>query len=177
MGERFSLTDEGRLEYYLGVELEYKDQNTLVLHRRAYIKKLLTRFKMEHYNPQATPLDTNLNLSLKDCPDVVDPDVQEEYSELVGSLMYLYLWTRPDIGFAVTFLSRYFLQECVQRKVILLAYIRTAQNIADIMTKQSQGPQFRVHRDYSLGLIDTLEIHESNPAVVMVHKGNDRRNV
>ncbi len=37
----------------------------------------------------------------------VDPRVQSEYRALVGSLMYLYQWTRPDLGFAVAFLSRY----------------------------------------------------------------------
>ena len=52
-----------------------------------------------------------------------------------------------------------FLQECVQRKIILLAPIRTHQNIADIMTKQSAGPQFRLHRDYCLGMVDSLAIH------------------
>ena len=32
---------------------------------------------------------------------------EEEYQAIVGSLMYLYRWTRPNLGFAVTFLSRY----------------------------------------------------------------------
>ena len=52
-----------------------------------------------------------------------------------------------------------FLQDCVQRKIILPAPIRTHQNIADIMTKQSAGPQFCLHRDYSLGIMDSLAIH------------------
>jgi hypothetical protein len=42
-----------------------------------------------------------------DYPDEVDPELQSEYRAIVGSLMYLYQWTRPDLGFAVTFLSRY----------------------------------------------------------------------
>ena len=49
-----------------------------------------------------------------------------------------------------------FLQECVQRKIILIAYIKTSKNIADIMTKQSAGPQFEQHRDYALGLHDAI---------------------
>ncbi len=49
-----------------------------------------------------------------------------------------------------------FLQECVQRKIILLAYIKTSKNIADMMTKQSAGPQFAQHSDYALGLIDAI---------------------
>ena len=36
-----------------------------------------------------------------------------------------------------------FIQECVRRKMILLASIRTYQSISDIMAKQSTGPQFR----------------------------------
>ncbi len=42
-----------------------------------------------------------------DSPDEVDPEIQSEYRAIVGSLMYLYQWTRPDLCFAVTFLSRY----------------------------------------------------------------------
>ena len=42
-----------------------------------------------------------------DSPDEVDPELQSEYRAIVGSLMYLSHWTRPDLGFAVTFLSRY----------------------------------------------------------------------
>ena len=58
-------------------------------------------------NPKATPLDVDLNLSRLDCPDEVNAELQSKYRELIGSLMFLYQWTRPDLGYAVTFLSRY----------------------------------------------------------------------
>ena len=53
------------------------------------------------------PLNLNLNLSLLDCPDEVDSKLQAECRAIVGSRMYLCQWTRPDLGFTVTFLSRY----------------------------------------------------------------------
>ncbi len=48
-------------------------------------------------------------LKLTNSPVEVDQEVQSEYRAraIVGSLMYLYQWTRPDLGFTVTFLSRY----------------------------------------------------------------------
>ncbi len=49
-----------------------------------------------------------------------------------------------------------FLQECVQRKIIMIVYIKTSKNIADIMAKQSPGPQFVQHCDYVLGVIDAI---------------------
>ncbi len=41
MNERFILTDQGRLKYYLGVEISRLDENTLLLHQTADIKKIL----------------------------------------------------------------------------------------------------------------------------------------
>jgi hypothetical protein len=317
MNERFILTDQGQLEYYLGVEISRVDENTLLLHQTAYVKKILNNFNMSDCNSVKTPLPRDMNLSLMDSPDEVDPKLQSMYRAIVGSLMYLYQWTRPDLGFAVTFLSRYlhkpgekhllaakhvlrylkgttdlgirytrdltrlrardqqlnvlyalsdsdfagckdtfrstsgymilmnggvvayysgrqsivalctamaetialaklvvkikhmrallfdlqckqeqetminstcvwvdntatiavatgndfthetvkhvtvkvrFLQECVQRKIIMIAYIKTIKNIADIMTKQSAGPQFAQHRDYALGIHDAINI-------------------
>jgi hypothetical protein len=267
---------------------------------------------MTDCKPVKTPLSRDLNLSLMHSPDEVDPELQSEYRAIFGSLMYLYRWTRPDLGFAVTFLSRYlhkpgekhlqaakhalrylkgtvelgirytrdltrlrardqslnvlyglsdsdfarrkdasrsttgymilmnggvvagrqstvalctamaetialakivvkikhmrailfdlqcrqkqetminstcvwvdntaaiavatgndfthetvehvtvkvrFLQECVQHKIIMIVYIKTSKNIADIMTKQSPGLQFVQHRDYALGAIAAI---------------------
>jgi hypothetical protein len=46
MNKRFIFTDQGVLEYYLGVEVSKIDQNTLLLHQTGYAKKVLERFKM-----------------------------------------------------------------------------------------------------------------------------------
>ena len=69
--------------------------------------KILNNFEMNDCNRAKTPLPRDINLSLLDSPDEVDPNLQREYTAIVASLMYLYQWTRPDFGFAVTILSRY----------------------------------------------------------------------
>ncbi len=109
MNKRFLLSDQGELEYYLGVEVSRIDENTLLLHQTAYAKKGLEGFNMTNCKIRKTRLRRDLNISLMDSPDEVDPDImiQSEYRAIVGSLMYLYQWTRQDLGFAVTFLSRY----------------------------------------------------------------------
>ena len=38
-----------------------------------------------------------------------------------------------------------FLQECVQHKIIRLTYVATCKNVSDMITKQSNGPQFKAH--------------------------------
>ena len=76
MNKRFILTDQGELEYYLGVKVSQIDQNTLLLHQTGYAKKVLERFKMTDCKPVKTPLSRELNLSLMDSPDEVDPEIQ-----------------------------------------------------------------------------------------------------
>jgi hypothetical protein len=50
-----------------------------------------------------------------------------------------------------------FLQECVQKSIIRMVYIKTCKDIADFMTKQSAGPQFAQHSDFTLGRIKTCK--------------------
>lgn len=58
---------------------------------------------MEAYNPMSTPSDPNQNLH-----DFGDSKKSKyPYRELVGSLMYLVVATRPDISYAVGNISRY----------------------------------------------------------------------
>ena len=56
-----------------------------------------------------------------------------------------------------------FNQECVQRKIIMIAYIKTNKKITDIMTGPSTRPQFTQHRDYALGIIDCGGCRNSAP--------------
>ena len=90
MKRKFVLTDQGELEYYLGVEVSKINESTLLLHQTGYAKKILERFKMSECKEVKTPLPRDLNLSLMDSPDEVDPISQSEYRAIIGSLMYLY---------------------------------------------------------------------------------------
>ena len=76
MNKRFILTDQGKLEYYLGVKISRLDENTLLLHQTAYAMKILNNFKMNDCNPAKTPLPRDINLSLLDSSDEVDPKLQ-----------------------------------------------------------------------------------------------------
>ena len=85
MSTRFEFTDQGRIEYYLGVEFKQEDDKTLLLHQHGYIKKILETFNMTECKPVSTPLPVNLDLSLKDSPEEVDPKLQAEYRAIIGS--------------------------------------------------------------------------------------------
>ena len=69
-----------------------------------FVDELLERFGMKECNTESTPMVSRL--TDKD-PEKLDKNEHELYRNMVGSLLYLACWTRPDISFAVSELSRF----------------------------------------------------------------------
>lgn len=92
-----------KLGCFLGMEIEQLDDGSIFVHQTAYARKILNKFSMSECNSVATPADTNQVLSnFNDSEAVKFP-----YRQLIGSLMYLAVGTRPDIAFSVGNVSRY----------------------------------------------------------------------
>ncbi|KAD7478277.1 hypothetical protein E3N88_01413 [Mikania micrantha] len=107
----FDMKELGPAKKILGIEIERDRINRrLYLTQKSYIRKVLLNYSMESSKPVITPLAQHFKLSKEDCP-VTDAEVEEmkgvPYSNAVGSLMYLMVCTRPDIGYAVSVVSRF----------------------------------------------------------------------
>lgn len=106
--DRFKITDLGPVRQIVGLEVvRDRENHTLTLRQSAYIRKVLARFGMENSHPVSVPMDPSARLNkapegasypnMAGCP----------YRELVGSLMYATVGTRPDISYAVQTLSQF----------------------------------------------------------------------
>ena len=100
--DAFEMTDVGIAHEYLGVKFENRTSR-IWIHQRAYINKLLQKFRMQDCVTCNLPMDPGLQLQ----KDMQSPSFDLQlYRSLVGSLIYL-TNTRPDICYAVSYLSRY----------------------------------------------------------------------
>jgi hypothetical protein len=84
------------------------DSNKLTVNyndQTQYIDELLTRFEMSDCNPVSIPMVQRL--SSMDGGEKLSVKDHEVYRNMVGSLLYLACWTRADIAFAVSELSRF----------------------------------------------------------------------
>ncbi|CAI7759841.1 unnamed protein product [Closterium sp. NIES-54] len=106
LSKALQMKDLGDLKHYLGMEITRDRQaRTISLSEEFYIDNVLKRFEMELCTPVATPLPLQHLLT---APAVPTPEAcSEPYPELIGSLMYAMMCTRPDLAYPVSVLSRY----------------------------------------------------------------------
>uniref|UniRef100_A0ACD6AP94 Uncharacterized protein n=1 Tax=Avena sativa TaxID=4498 RepID=A0ACD6AP94_AVESA len=102
MKRLFSMSDLGLLRYYLGLEVK-QELGLTTITQAAYASKLLDKAGMAGCNAAHTPMEARCQLSKDSKETPVDATF---YHSVIGSLRYL-VHTRPDIAFAVGFLSRF----------------------------------------------------------------------
>ena len=96
----------GELHYYLGVSVKQNSKaGETWISQPAYIQAVLEKFGLEHCKPVNTPVTPGTKL-LKaiEQSNMVDATLHQS---VVGSLLYLSGWTRPDITFAVCSVARF----------------------------------------------------------------------
>lgn len=100
----FAITDMGDLHWLLGIQIKFS-RTGIELSQTAYIDKILDRFGMSDCHPTVLPIDKSVTFR-KSNPDEVLEDITT-YQRIIGSLMYLVTGSRPDLVYAVTFLSQF----------------------------------------------------------------------
>ena len=101
---RFKIKDLGEAKNCLGIKLIRNwEEGTLLLNQEDYVYSILSKFNMQDSNEIKTPME--YKLKLRDLNEGEKCEVP--YQELIGCLLYLSVNTRPDIAYAVSFLSQY----------------------------------------------------------------------
>ena len=109
--KEFEMKDLGKTKFCIGLQIEHFPNGVLV-HQSTYIKKILKRFNMDKAHPLSSPMVVR-SLDVKNDPfrpcekdeELLGPEVP--YLSVIGALMYLANYTRPDIAFYVNLLARY----------------------------------------------------------------------
>ena len=100
LSSHFEMKDLGVADIILGVKIR-KNENDLSLCQSHYVEKILKKFDSFDVSPIRTPHDASKH---KNKGDNVS---QPEYTKIVRSVMFLMNYTRLDIAYVVSRLSRY----------------------------------------------------------------------
>jgi hypothetical protein len=102
--QKWECRDLGQLEEFLGMQItRNRKERTLYINQMDYLECVLERFHITK-NPEIIPLPKGFKFT--PYTGNVDPKFRQKYQQLVGSLMYLMIGSRPDIAYAVVKLSQ-----------------------------------------------------------------------
>jgi len=109
MHEHFKMKPGGILELYLGCYFQFHSDGSITMDQNHYLKRKLQEFKdYIGLSSRSCPLPSNFQELLDDQsePNIVSSSVFP-YREMVGSLMYAMVSTRPDLAQSLSIVSRY----------------------------------------------------------------------
>lgn len=103
------IKDLGEANKILGMNISRdRLKQVLVLHQKDYMIKVLKSFSMPR--PARIPISPSMRLSVKQCSSI-EAGLEEmesvPYCNVVGSIMYIMLCTRPHLAYAISMASRF----------------------------------------------------------------------
>jgi hypothetical protein len=122
----FEARDLGEAKFFIGLEIERdRKARTLKISQKNMVTELVKKYGLDSAKTKTTPLSTSIKLK-KDDDNLLDTE-EYGYAELVGSLLYLSVCTRPDIAQSLGVLTRYMSKPSVehwQAAMSILRYLR-----------------------------------------------------
>ncbi|CAL4127118.1 unnamed protein product, partial [Meganyctiphanes norvegica] len=103
-GKKFKIKDLGILRWFLGIQFDVTP-NIISMNQTLYCQNIINRFGMSDCVPRTNPCDPSVYELLGQESELCEDKTL--YQEIIGSLLYIMIGTRPDIAFVVTLLSRF----------------------------------------------------------------------
>ena len=134
----FHMEERKRLHWFLGLRIGHEEGNVTV-DQEHHIDTMLERLQMDQRKPSRNPADLNLKLlTAQNGDEEVD---QRIYRCLVGSILYLAKYMRPDVMFTVNFLSRHIITPTNQHWMCgkrLLRYLQGLNGLVENLPTQKK---------------------------------------
>ena len=105
----FEVKSLGQPSLIISIKIQ-QGNHIIKLFQTHYIDKLLSKYRLQDVNPLSTPMDTTIKLDdQNEAPEEKKTLFLSKfgYANLIGSLMYLAIVTRPDIAYSVNKLAQY----------------------------------------------------------------------
>eukprot|EP00961_Rhodomonas_salina_P292586 3933059-Rhodomonas_salina.1 len=104
----FETNNEGELAWFLSVRYKWNEtRDILSLSQTTFVEKLLSEYEMENMKSTKTPMAEDFVVLPGYIQDKVDPELKAKCQSLEGSLLFIAMWSSPDISQATSYLSRF----------------------------------------------------------------------
>ena len=151
-----------------------RSKKLILLSQERYAEEIVKRFGLGEANVCATPMDPNENWVPTPDDSPLDAPGITSYQAAIGSLIYLMLGTRPDLGFSVGKLAQYSSAPTerhwkgVKR---ILRYVKKTKNTALVLGNREQVNAIGTVTGYfdSAYMDNTLDRHSTMGYIFLFH--------
>lgn len=150
---------------YLGMKIEVCSDGIFVS-QPEYTEKILKRFKYDKANTVTTPMEQGMKANSEIFVNDRPLEKPSRYLEDIGSLLYLATISRPDINFAVSYLSRFNNRPMISHwKMVkrVFQYLRGTTNFGIFF---DGNPELIVYTDSDYGG-DTNSLHSTSGVLIL----------
>lgn len=99
--KRFQIKVAENPTKFLGMQID-RAENKIRIHQALYIKKMTERLNLQNMSPVSLPMEPHLRI-----PKSEVPNDDREFRRLVGIILYVARFSRPDVTYAVNSLARH----------------------------------------------------------------------
>lgn len=163
----FRMVDLGDLNYFLGIEVLRGVEGDIQLSQRKYAEAVLKRFGMDQCKPLGIPLLPKT--SLVSCAE--GDQVEYPYREVVGSLMYLMVATRPDLAAAVSMVSKFLERSGKDQVEAVKRILRYVRGTVDMCLGFKKGMSLQMYGYVDANWGGCLESRRSTSGYVFLLAG------
>jgi hypothetical protein len=101
---KLDVTNLGEIKEFLGVEiLRDRTKRSLIITQRSFIAKILKKHNKHNNKPKSLPMPIGLKLE----KSLDKSTITKAFQQQIGSLIYLTIFTRPDLVYSVNYLARF----------------------------------------------------------------------
>jgi len=137
---QWDISDLGPIKFALGIGVE-RNANEISLSQTSFIDRIVVQFGQTDAHSVDTPMVAGLQLRRPDKSAPTPPEIQTwstrtPYRELVGSLNYIAVATRPDIAYAVGRLSSFldcYREEHWAAAIRVLRYLKSTRTLCLVL--------------------------------------------
>ena len=142
LARKVEVVNKGEVRSFLGISVTRNyPRHALSISQPGYIDRLLAKYNMSNAKSASTPFEKGTKLKAA-IPDDKLCNLKL-YQELTGSLNHLAVFTRPDIAFSVSSLSKFNANPTVthfKAALHVLRYLKSTRNYCIIYRRSSTVP-------------------------------------
>ena len=107
----WDITDHGPIKWFLGFEIRRDSTSrTVLINQCAYIEAMVDKFRLTRAKKTLIPIDPHTQYLIKQCPSTITQVARMKdvlYCEVIRSILWPTVISRPDTAYAVEVLSQF----------------------------------------------------------------------